>query len=162
MESRTSIITAVQLWCRMNYTLFRRGKWSGLITWRENGLGLEMVRHACVTNCIKGSFRRAQNLWVTAHLPLPWLNINTYFSLGAKLWLRGGVGGQLPRNLDWTLLGSNKHETNVKAVFKALLWVLLSQKNKLRSVWLSKSIKICNVNSLEPAQSVCLSVMPFL
>ena len=138
MESRTSIITAVQLWCWMNYTLFRRGKWSGLITWQENGLGLEMVRHACVTNCIKGSFRRAQNFWVTAHLPLPWINNNISFSLGAKLWIRGGVGGQLPRNLSWTLLGSNKHETYVKAVFKALLEVLFSRKYKLRRVWLGK------------------------
>ena len=34
----------------------------------------------------------------TAHLPLPFANINTYLSLRAKCWLRKGVGGQLPRN----------------------------------------------------------------
>ena len=34
------------------------------------------------------------------HLPLPLVNINTYFSLGAKLWMRGGVGGKLFRNLN--------------------------------------------------------------
>ena len=33
----------------------------------------------------------------TAYLPLP--NINTYFPLRAKCWLRGGVGGQFPRNV---------------------------------------------------------------
>ena len=36
----------------------------------------------------------------TAHLPLPQANINTYFSFRAKCWLRGGVGGQFPRNLN--------------------------------------------------------------
>ena len=34
----------------------------------------------------------------TAHPPLPYANIYTYFSLRAKCWLRGGVGGQFPRN----------------------------------------------------------------
>ena len=29
-----------------------------------------------------------------AHLPLPLANINTYFSLRTKGWLREGVGGQ--------------------------------------------------------------------
>ena len=38
----------------------------------------------------------------TVHLPLPKANINTYFSLRAKCWLRGGVGGQFPRNLNWS------------------------------------------------------------
>ena len=28
--------------------------------------------------------------------------LNTYCSLGAKWWLRGGVGGQFPRNLNWS------------------------------------------------------------
>ena len=27
------------------------------------------------------------------------VNINTYFSLRAKCWLREGVGGQFPRNV---------------------------------------------------------------
>ena len=39
------------------------------------------------------------HFWETAHLPLPKANINTYYSLRAKCWLRGGVGGQLPRNV---------------------------------------------------------------
>ena len=34
--------------------------------------------------------------WETAHLPLPQAIINTYFSLRAKCWLKGGVGGQFP------------------------------------------------------------------
>ena len=37
--------------------------------------------------------------WETTHLPLPCANINTYFSLRAKWWLRGGVGRQFLRNL---------------------------------------------------------------
>ena len=39
--------------------------------------------------------------WETAHLLLPLANINTYFLLRAKWWLRGGVGGWFPRNLNW-------------------------------------------------------------
>ena len=35
--------------------------------------------------------------WETAHLPLPYAIIITYFSLRAKCWLRGGVGGQFPK-----------------------------------------------------------------
>ena len=38
----------------------------------------------------------------TAYLPLPKANINTYFSRRAKCWLRGGVGGQFPRNVKWS------------------------------------------------------------
>ena len=34
-----------------------------------------------------------------AHVPLPLADINTCFSLGAKCWLKGGVGGQFPRNI---------------------------------------------------------------
>ena len=42
------------------------------------------------------SRRRGLNLF---HLSLPSANINTYFSLRTKFWLRGGVGEQFPRNL---------------------------------------------------------------
>ena len=35
----------------------------------------------------------------TYGLPLPYANINTYFSLRANCWLRGGVGGQFPKNV---------------------------------------------------------------
>ena len=45
--------------------------------------------------------RVKRDFWQTAHLPLPKANINTYFSLRAKWWLRGRVGGQFPRNLIW-------------------------------------------------------------
>ena len=31
---------------------------------------------------------------------LPLVNINTYFSLRAKWWLKGGVGGKVTRNLN--------------------------------------------------------------
>ena len=36
--------------------------------------------------------------------PLPKVNINPYFSLREKLWLREGVGGQLTRNLKWSVV----------------------------------------------------------
>ena len=45
--------------------------------------------------------RVKRDFWETVHLPLPKANINTYFSLRAKWWLRGRVGGQFPRNLIW-------------------------------------------------------------
>ena len=41
----------------------------------------------------------------TAHLLLPYADINTYFPLWAKFWLRGGVGGQFPRNVIKWLYG---------------------------------------------------------
>jgi len=40
--------------------------------------------------------------WGTAHLPLSYANINTYFSLRAKWWLRGGVGVHFSINLNWS------------------------------------------------------------
>ena len=43
----------------------------------------------------KGSFYDSGE---TDYLTLPYANIYTYFSLRAKCWLRGGVGGQFPRN----------------------------------------------------------------
>ena len=36
---------------------------------------------------------------IYAYLPLPYANINTYFSLKAKRWFRGGVGEQFSRNV---------------------------------------------------------------
>ena len=39
----------------------------------------------------------------TIHLPLPEAHTITCFSLAAKCWLRGGVGGQFPRNLNWSV-----------------------------------------------------------
>ena len=35
--------------------------------------------------------------WETAHPPLPYAIIITYFSRMAKCWFRGGVGGQFPQ-----------------------------------------------------------------
>ena len=35
--------------------------------------------------------------WETAHIPLPYDNINTFFSLRKKCWPKGGVEGQFPR-----------------------------------------------------------------
>ena len=31
------------------------------------------------------------------------LNVNIWVSLGAKCWVRGGVGGQFPRHLNWSI-----------------------------------------------------------
>ena len=47
----------------------------------------------CKKNWINVSFCE------TGQLPLPLLNVNICFSLGAKCWVQGGVGGQFPRNL---------------------------------------------------------------
>ena len=44
-----------------------------------------------------GKFGQILGSWETAHLPLPFSNINTYFLLREKWWLRGGVGRQFPR-----------------------------------------------------------------
>ena len=41
--------------------------------------------------------------WETAHLPLPSLDVNICVSLGAKCWVRGGVGGQFRGSGAWTV-----------------------------------------------------------
>ena len=64
------------------------------------------------------------------HLPLPKVNINTYFSLRAKCWLEGGVVGPFPRNLNKYILILNfyslvlnnhekgiNHKTNCTFIF---------------------------------------------
>ena len=38
--------------------------------------------------------------------PSPKSTFNTYYTLKAKLWLRGGIGGRLPSNLDWSHIGN--------------------------------------------------------
>ena len=43
------------------------------------------------------------SFWKTAHLTVPYVNINNYFSLRAKCWVRRGVGRQFPRNLNWPI-----------------------------------------------------------
>ena len=51
--------------------------------------------------------------WETIYPPLPWANINTYFSLKAKCWLRGRVGGQFKWSfwtLDWQRLGASQEK----------------------------------------------------
>ena len=49
-----------------------------------------------------GIYGISLGFWETAHLPLPYANINTYFSFRAKCWFRGGVGGQFPTHLNWS------------------------------------------------------------
>ena len=46
---------------------------------------------------MKGLLQPPPHPWETAHLPLPSAYINTYLSLREKCWLKGGVGGQIPR-----------------------------------------------------------------
>ena len=46
---------------------------------------------------VQGSF--GARFWESTLLPLPSANINTYSSLRAKRWLRGGVDGQFPRHV---------------------------------------------------------------
>ena len=56
-----------------------------------------------VTGLYKGQKNVGQLMFLRNWPPTPPLaNINTYFSPGEKCWLRGGVGGQFPRNLNWS------------------------------------------------------------
>ena len=50
-------------------------------------------------SCTNANFNQFRFLG-NDHLPLPKVNINTYFSLRAKCWLEGGVVGPFPRNLN--------------------------------------------------------------
>ena len=50
-----------------------------------------------------------------AQLPLPKANINTYFLLREKRWLRGGVGGQFPRNGVRVRVPGAKCELNLRS-----------------------------------------------
>ena len=70
--------------------------------------------------------------WEVAHLPLPKGNIITHFSLRAECGLRGGVGGQFPRNLkrldcdtyqlwDWRLFRNKRCLQNGKHISEHLL-----------------------------------------
>ena len=43
-------------------------------------------------NTLQWPFRINLGFWETSHLPLPLLNVNIFVSLGAKCWVRGGVG----------------------------------------------------------------------
>ena len=50
----------------------------------------------CVNEIYKThKFWIINRFWGNAHLPLPQANVNTYFSLRSKCWLREGVGGQV-------------------------------------------------------------------
>ena len=60
--------------------------------------------------------------WETAHLLLP--------SLRAKCWVRGGVGGQFPRNLNWYLYCINYYD---QARNKYCFWDLWSRNNVVLS-----------------------------
>ena len=53
--------------------------------------------HSVTATAKIGSFL---GFWKPAHLPLPYANIKTEFSFRAKCWLRGGLGGQFPRDLN--------------------------------------------------------------
>ena len=61
----------------------------------------------------KSYAQERENKWInlsfleTAHLPLPEVIINTYFSFREKCWVRGGVGGEFP--LKPKLIQTNFH-----------------------------------------------------
>ena len=85
------------------------------------------VKTSCVLSVIKGEnrfilkqekyllklYKLSGSLYVSGKLPTyPFpkpININTYFSLTAKCWLRGGVGGQV------TILGIHKLILSLKS-----------------------------------------------
>ena len=68
------------------------------LTFLNNGVCSLHSRHACMQLT-----RINLGFWKTAHLLLPYANIITYFSLKGKCCLRGGAGGQFPRNLNWSV-----------------------------------------------------------
>ena len=71
--------------------------------WKLVGLSsVLVVSNNCLINAWETYFVWQINLgfWEIAHLLFPYSNVNTYFSRRAKCWLKGGVGGQFPRNLN--------------------------------------------------------------
>ena len=92
-----------------------------------------MTQDVTLLNCHKSPFsffsaqksihteEKQQNLvslYVSGKLPTyPSHNpsiINAYFSLTAKCWLKGGVGGQFPRNVLWSQNLNSKKKTKEK------------------------------------------------
>ena len=71
--------------------------WSTLTTSYHKAVP-KMLRCVNLSITLKGIDGIIIRFWETAHLPLPWDNVNTYFSLRAKCWLRGGVGIMIPIN----------------------------------------------------------------
>ena len=81
----------------------------------------DLVTHACIKGhyCLRGDEVSLGNsvkpYWIiirfleTAHLPLPQANINTYFSLRAKCWCRGGVGGRSQKRITWDLFSDSTY-----------------------------------------------------
>ena len=67
----------------------------------------KMLRCVNLSITLKGIDGIIIRYWETAHLPLPWDNVNTYFSLRAKCWLRGGVGIMTP--IDYREPARNKN-----------------------------------------------------
>ena len=60
----------------------------------------------------------------TSHLPLPQVNIITYFSLRAKCWVTGGVGRRIPQNLNWS------NPFTPSACYGHIVDITLTQKGK--------------------------------
>ena len=88
-----------------------------LLLWRKHRLvfyaAAYLSRHATFLLKMIGDRKRLRDLekssnygslWIiirlreTAHLPLPKVNFNTYFSLRTKCWFMRREGGQFPRN----------------------------------------------------------------
>ena len=57
-------------------------------------------------------------LWKLPTYPSP--NVNICVSLGAKCWVTGGVGGQFPRNLNWSLNPSCPKNAQNSASYRGL------------------------------------------
>ena len=71
--------------------------WSTLTTSYHKAVP-KMLRCVNLSITLKGIDGIIMRFWETAHLPLSWDNVNTYISLRAKCWLRGGVGIMIPIN----------------------------------------------------------------
>ena len=64
-----------------------------------NSYGMKPLNSAVSSTFTWYNLRINLGFLETAHLPLPYASINTYFSFGAKCCFRGGVGRQFPKNL---------------------------------------------------------------
>ena len=69
----------------------------------------------------RNAWRTPNNICVGGYppTPLPYANISAYFLLRAKWWLRGRVGVQFPRNLNWSIF-----VPNIQFILNLLLFIV--------------------------------------
>ena len=86
LDTRSQVISIKFLFVPRTTSLFNGETSGGITKIKFVALGLLYVSGKLSTYLLMFTY-------------LPQVNINTYFSFGAKYWLRGGVGGQFPRSV---------------------------------------------------------------